>query len=107
LVGEIAVTGGLIMAPAHSNRRYVLTIADKSHRIGRLQLQVRRAFLAHEGRPLTTPQLMRRCYPRVRDFKVWHYWNVHRAALKFAVRLGRSKRGRGLPIIWAPKPGCI
>jgi hypothetical protein len=57
------------------------------------------------GEPLTTAQLVDRCYPaRVifGDDKSWYRQNVRRAALKLAVPCGRSHK-RGRPILWAPR----
>ncbi len=84
-----------------------VVIAARTPRIGRVQRQIRRAFIAHHYRPLTTIELMRWCYPKVTKFKRWHSYGVRRAAPKFAVAIGR-RRCTGYPVIWAPKmyAGC-
>ena len=70
-----------------------------THRIGRIQRQVRRAFIASRARPLMIGDLLRHCYPRIAKHKTWHRWNVHRAAGKFAVLLSRDRRGN----VWGPR----
>ena len=67
-------------------------------RIGRVQLQIRRALIASGGKPLGMSDLLPRCYPRVKKFKEWHRWNIRRAAPKVAARIGKE-RGR---VIWGP-----
>jgi hypothetical protein len=78
-------------------------IADKRVVVGRVQRQVRRAFVASNGRPLQIGDLLARCYPGTTDHPVWHRTNVHRALPKFAVSLGRTN-AQGRPIMWAPSP---
>ena len=71
--------------------------------IGRIQRAVRRAFFASFGQPLTSVDILRRAYPRVSPpYPAWRYWNVHRAAAKFAVVVRRGRTRQGL--LWAPKP---
>lgn len=44
------------------------------YRIGRIQRQVRRAFIASGGKPLTSSELVRRAYPRLRGtLESWCY----------------------------------
>jgi hypothetical protein len=81
-------------------------IADKRVVVGRVQRQVRRAFVASNGRPLQIGDLLARCYPGTTDHPVWHRTNVHRALPKFAVSLGRTNE-QGRPIMWAPNPELI
>jgi hypothetical protein len=81
----------------------IVTIADKSPRIGRIQLRVRRALIAADGKPVTITDLLQYCYPFTDRFKMWHRTNIHRAVHKFAVEVGR-RRCRGAPILWALKP---
>ena len=78
-------------------------IADKRVVVGRVQRQVRRAFVASNGRPLQIGDLLARCYPGTTDHPVWHRTNVHRALPKFAVSLGRTN-AQGRPMMWAPSP---
>jgi len=70
-------------------------------RTGRVQRNIRRAFVAVNGRPLCIAELLARCYPAAREHPHWHRTNIHRAVRKFAVPIGQS-RARGYPIIWAP-----
>jgi hypothetical protein len=67
-------------------------------RIGRVQLQIRRALIASDGKPLQMSDLLPRCYPREKKFKEWHRWNIRRAAPKVAKRIGMD----GQRIIWGP-----
>jgi hypothetical protein len=75
-------------------------------RLGRIKRQVRRAFIANNGRPLTTGELLPLCYPRLKRFDDWHRWSVRRALLQLAERVGR-RMGRGLPFLWAPKSAAM
>ena len=67
--------------------------------------QIRRAFIVSNGQPLTTGDLMKRCYPRGYDYSSWRYAEVRLAASRYAVRIGRSKTSSGRPWLWAPKLG--
>jgi hypothetical protein len=73
-------------------------------RQGRLKDAIRLAFVISRGKPLTTGELMNRCYPAsvLLGDKRWYRQNVRRAALKLAVPCGRSHK-RGRPILWAPR----
>ena len=75
---------------------------DAKPRIGRLQLRVRRAFIASNGQPLTIADFLPRCYPQTRSYARWQYRAVGRAACKFGVSLGRAESRQGRPIVWAP-----
>jgi hypothetical protein len=77
-------------------------IASKP-RLGRIQLQVRRAFVSSSGRPLQISDLLPRVYPRLTQFESWHRWSIRRALLRVAVSLGRIPSRRGRPNLWAPK----
>jgi hypothetical protein len=76
-------------------------IASKP-RLGRIQLQVRRAFISSSGRPLQISDLLPRVYPRLTQFESWHRWSIRRALLRQAVSLGRIPNRRGRPNLWAP-----
>jgi hypothetical protein len=69
----------------------------------RVERQVRRPFVASNGRALQIGDLLARCYPGATDHPIWHRTNVHRALPKFAVSLGRTN-AQGRPIMWAPNP---
>jgi hypothetical protein len=70
--------------------------------LGKIQRRIKRAFIANPGKPLTTGDLARWCYPR---------WNepvhsksqmpVRRAAEAVAVKIGRTWPGG---YIWVAKP---
>jgi len=93
--------------PLHRDTRVArLLVAVRLPRVGRLQCQVRRAFIAADGRSLSTTDLLRWCYPERRRFERWRSQAVRRAAPKYAVPIGR-RRSRGLPILWAPKPELL
>jgi hypothetical protein len=71
----------------------------RSRCTGRIQRGILRAFAASGGEPLLTRGLLVWAYPRVRTFEQKHYRAVHRAATRFAVRLGRKGTRR---VIWGP-----
>jgi hypothetical protein len=91
---------GKTPAPA-SNYRPNMPI-DAKPRVGRLQRDVRRCFIAADGRPLTISDFLPRCYPRVQSFSHWQYRAVGRAARQFGVPLGRAESRQGRPVIWIP-----
>jgi hypothetical protein len=64
--------------------------------------QIRRCFVANGGKPLRSTDFLRWAYPRLTSFKAWHRWSCRRALLHYAIPIGRS-RGRGTPVIWAPR----
>ena len=64
--------------------------------------QVRRRLIAAAGLPLCTGEFLAWAYPHVERFKHWHRHNCRRALLRYATPIGRS-RGRGSPVIWAPR----
>ena len=72
-------------------------------REGRVMRQVRRAFVAAQNKPLCIGDVLPWIYPHLDRFKHWHRWSARRALLRYAVPIGRSTKGRGLPVIWAPK----
>src|SRR5262245_24827918 len=72
-------------------------------REGRVMRQVRRAFVA-AGKPLCIGDVLPWIYPQLDRFKHWHRWSARRALLRYAVPIGHSETGRGLPVIWAPRP---
>lgn len=78
-------------------------IADK-YRVGRIQRQIRRAFIAHGGSPLNIGQFLEWAYPASERHPIWHRTNVHRALRRFAVSLGRIPDRPGRPCVWAPTP---
>jgi hypothetical protein len=74
-------------------------------RIGWLQREIRRAFIASRGEPVTTAQLLRICWPGdKRPYE--HYYNrcrsLRRAAARFAVVAAQSPRGHHGPTLFAP-----
>jgi len=71
-------------------------------RIGRCQLACRRAFIAANGRPLSTYELLAYAFPRSKAYAPWQRWSINRAVRKFGAPLGRSESGRGAPMIWQP-----
>jgi hypothetical protein len=75
----------------------------KKRKVGRIQQAVRRAFIASDGKPLRTIDLLRYAYPRLSEFERWHYRNMYRSAPRFAVKRGRVKSGPGRAFWWAPK----
>ncbi len=90
------------MAPSPSGRRPGLLAAGKPDRIGRVQLNVRRAFVATAGRPLMIRDLLPRCYPRAESYTRWQRWSIHRAVRRFGVSTGRAESLQGRPVVWVP-----
>jgi hypothetical protein len=51
-------------------------------RVGRVQLQIRRALIAADGRPVQIGDLLPRCFPAARNYPRWMRksdWNVFQA----------------------------
>ncbi len=71
--------------------------------IGRIQLMIWRAFIANGGGLLTTGDLARWSYPRRKAIAHNQRRAVRRAALAIAEPVGRSKKGKGRPILWRVK----
>ncbi len=92
-----------LAAPRHSIRGENPEFAGKRVIVGRIQKQIRRAFVASTGQPLVISELLARCYPAAKQHPRWHRWSIHRALPKYGVALGRSRR-QGRPIVWAPRP---
>jgi hypothetical protein len=76
-------------------------------RDGRLKKKIRWAFWWAGGKPLTTTELVERCYWSVNlqreKIKSWHRTNVSRVADLLAIRIGRAT-SQGRPIMWSPRP---
>ena len=72
-------------------------------RPGRLKNQIEMAFVLSYGEPLTTAELVERCYLARWYFGKfdWHRQNVRRAVAKYAVPCGHGL-GRGRPFLWRP-----
>jgi hypothetical protein len=71
-------------------------ISRATYRLGRLQRQTRRAFLAHPRRRFYTAELVRDwCFPRfVEPIERKHCWTVMRAARQVAVSCAAGLAGR-------------
>ena len=73
--------------------------------LGKIQRRIKRAFVAHPGALLTTGDLARWCYPRLKKAVVMNNrLSVWRAAPIVADRVGRTYPGG---TIWAAKPPAI
>ena len=72
-----------------------MLIAAMRHRIGKVQLRVRRAFIVSNGEAVTFGTLTLWAYPGAAKLTHWQRWSIYRACKKYAVSTGR----RGL---WAP-----
>jgi hypothetical protein len=68
---------------------------------GWLQQRIWRAFIVHR-RTLTTAELAQFCYPRLRGapIKRNHRYAIRRAAKIVAEAVGRSRKGKGRPVLW-------
>src|SRR5215467_13035473 len=76
-------------------------------RDGRLKKKIRWAFWWSGGKPLTTTELVERCYWSVnlqhQRIESWHRTNVSRVTDLLAIRIGRAT-SQGRPIMWSPRP---
>jgi hypothetical protein len=82
----------------YGDNAYMAVIASLE-REGRIQKQVRRCFVAHGGKPLTSPDFLPWAYPQLAEYKLWHRWSVRRALQKYAVPIGYCGRAT----LWAPR----
>ena len=87
-------------APARRKKPWLLLKGTKTRR-GRLQRHVARAFIAL-GSPLTVTDILPRCY-HDGNFSCGRRQKLRRALLRQAIPIGRSLRGRGRPILYAPR----
>ena len=97
--------GGWGRDAAHMARARAKRAPFTDPRKGRLKEQIRFAFALSRGEPLTTGELLKKCYALHQIFdgdKSWYRTNVRRAASQLAIACGHG-RGRGRPILWAPR----
>jgi hypothetical protein len=71
-------------------------------RVGKLQRATRRALAYADGEAITG-DILRHAFPRLMRFEPWRYQDARRAAVRFAIRVGRST-GKGRPAMWVPRP---
>jgi hypothetical protein len=96
------INGSKNWARSTSTRERMIVIAGKP-RVGRIQRQIRRALIANNCKPLSIRELLRWCYPAVKQHPRWHRWSIHRALPKFAIPHGRNTERQGRPMIWSPR----
>src|SRR5262245_1128997 len=84
--------------PRSQLRAHLLRIA--SQRTGRVQIAVKRAFIAANNAPITVGDVLPRAFPRLRRYLHWHRWSVRRALLREAEVIARMRFGRGRPNLW-------
>ena len=82
--------------PPMDRRRYFADLARRP-RLGPIQVRIRRELII-AGKPLTTPELAKRVYPRTTPWTKY----IRVAALKVAVPLYRQ-RSVGNPWVWQLK----
>jgi hypothetical protein len=58
--------------------------------IGRRQRQIRRAFIASNGRPIRTAVLMEWVYPKGDKREYWRWKDVARSARRFGVSIRKG-----------------
>jgi hypothetical protein len=79
------------------------------NRTGRVARGIQRAFIAAGGHDRTTLELLEWSHPRPLflgvSARARHYlcWDVRRAAERLCVRVGRSGKGSGRPVLWRLK----
>jgi hypothetical protein len=81
------------MAPHRPGRPKHLVIGAKD-RVGRVQLQVRRAFIASAGRPLTIRDFLGFAFPRTTNHTHWHAPTLDRKSPAFIYCLKSQGRPR-------------
>jgi hypothetical protein len=69
------------------------------HRTGYLQWGIRRAFWAARRQVLCTRDFLPWCFPGQTSYRRGQYWNVRRAARRWATPIGR----RGYWTLWRLK----
>ena len=78
------------------------------NRVGKLQRGTRRALIVADGQAVTTTDILRHTFPRLEgQFLHWQFKDARRAAVRFAIPIGRSERGKGRPVLWAPRPELL
>jgi hypothetical protein len=75
-----------------SLRAHLRRIADR--RMGRVQLQCWRCLVGL-GRPVKIRDLLKWCYPKAIEFQPWHRTNVHRAIIRVARPVGKTRERHG------------
>ena len=97
--------GGKGRDAAHMARMRARRAPFSDPRKGRVKEQIRFAFQLSRGKPLTTGELVKYFYGVHRILlgdRSWYRENVRRAAPQLATVCGHG-RGRGRPILWAPR----
>jgi hypothetical protein len=91
-MGERNMAGrmrGKFRPPASPLSGHVLTNGDRTKRLGRVQLQCRRALIALSR--VRIKDLLGWCYPHAIEFKHWHRKSIHRAITRVAKPLGKTR----------------
>jgi hypothetical protein len=91
-----------IETPARSRNGKRIVISAKSRPGCRIRRAVSREFILSDGQPILVRSVLKRCYPRLRTFKSWHYDAARKALRKVAAIIARNRFGRGRPALWAP-----
>lgn len=78
---------------------------------GRIQRQIRRAFLIADRTVLHTGELLRWSHAHLvlmrAKVRPTHYADLRHACDQLAERVGRSKTGKGRPVLWRLKPEYV
>jgi hypothetical protein len=77
------------MPPASPLSGHVLTNGDRTKRLGRIQLQCRRALIALSR--VRIGDLLEWAYPHATEFKHWHRKSIHRAIIKVGIPVGKTR----------------
>jgi hypothetical protein len=75
--------------------------------IGRLQRQIRRAFIAAGGMPVRTRQLLRWCYPHLNRFERRHRVSMYQVAPRFAVNIKVGLWGPNAELLARIRPSDV
>jgi hypothetical protein len=76
---------GFATGSAMLGNRISIVNQHKKTREGRLQRQIRRAFIASDGAPLRLRDLLGWCYARSTEHPAWRVRGVHTALPRWAV----------------------
>lgn len=87
--GLRAIGEGRGEASKRSRSGYIITNADRRRRLGRLQRQCRRSLIALGS--VRIKDLLAWCYPHALEFQPWHRTNVHRAIVRVARPVGKTR----------------
>jgi hypothetical protein len=92
--------GGRFLRASARSTGALAAFNPSAPRLGRVALQCKRAFIAHDFKPLSMRELREWCYPG-RPRRHWFYINIKRALRRLGARqIGRAG-GSARPALYA------